>query len=1285
MFDIDENNENPILTVNDQLLIACKKPAIPLITVTEADEQDDNSQSNGKAQIPAPLAPTPEKSDAALRALNITSFSFLDLFKLDNKKTREIASKLRKKHNLTPIELLRCLLLNEPKAVSHPIPIDNKLPRIDLTNEAPREWLPIHLAAFLNKADMVETLIRYAHIDVNLQQEGTGNTPLHLASGNGCKATITLLLRLGADPNIQNQNGCIAIQEAGAKNSSGIGICTLLDNSQSITVDDSGLYGFTALHSAARFCQSENIRILLERGADPFATSFFIQTPKNITEDEKSKPGKHKGGISSADYVRTIQILTDAETEETRTHKAQMRRYQNWVKRDDFGALCGTFIEAVRAGNINILTAVFNIYPNVLTMDFHSITALHAVFKIQSNNILIQVLSTLLEWLKSKNYLPDIINKGDLSRLTPLHYAAIYNCSEAADLLLLNGAAPFLLNENGFSSLHEAAAKGSNDVIQVFIKHKIGFNQLTACSWSVLHSATRFGHATTAKLLIDNGANLGVPGYFGATVLDSALSECIKRADGENYYEVVKLLLSKNCPYHTVRLHLLPESIRDLLTAAKQIIPQNPVIDTNRPDQAPPPIEIPPLRNKLLQVDLSSENLESCGKKLDGSNPGALYHKKDDNSRWLGKMGFDALQAGDQLALERNMQSRTRAIEGVKLDAIKEKIGMDLYSILADKKYEVPETYLAVLPVRDLNITAVTNYASKILCTFGQATDTRAKTTTFAMSHWYENFISLKDNCGFLAALQDGKIPDSISIIYNRKTYNISTTPIIRLLAHARILGDVDVLGFNLGNIGLIPTETGFSLVKIDGTHIFQGYESNDYIHSARYHSADKKKNSDIQCNSWSAGQVRIIQWKQLTSPQKQIYIEELAKGLALCEDPSFQQFMLLREGRYQKYGCTDNITNISPYTEWTKDWLKRQQTEDYFEELQQYQLINQPAIDVWVNAKKHDLGLNLLPVNREIVAIPAKPIVAAPPPSTPPDIGTSTRAAEIILNVFKIYWKTNKKWPSTDILFQIVLAQLGGNQTTATNAISLVINSYSETLIRKLIDVMKISAEQLRQYVPDGSFSNILRQFSNVLNLSPTVFEELPLASLLKNLEDTILRHGKAHIPQLVETYIQHPPVIPTIFTCSALFQPPSRCLPPLRRGDKTVIIELEALLHEALEENKLYQDEHLNRFCVTLAKQLDDYRNHPLTVIEKKNLFILKQDLTNKLHIAKIAHFLDETYPEAPDEDLIYKSYRKTTIDKLNGYRNHLLSSEEISDLLQTEKDLEPLVTPIIPSSTV
>ncbi len=109
----------------------------------------------------------------------------------------------------------------------------------------------------------------------------SGKTLLHLASGAGCVEVVTLLLRLGTDPNIQDSGGhtplyCVANECA---SQTGPDVVRILVQAGADVNACGGVTGASALHMAARRGYVEIARALLNCGAAIEARDSKGDTP----------------------------------------------------------------------------------------------------------------------------------------------------------------------------------------------------------------------------------------------------------------------------------------------------------------------------------------------------------------------------------------------------------------------------------------------------------------------------------------------------------------------------------------------------------------------------------------------------------------------------------------------------------------------------------------------------------------------------------------------------------------------------------------------------------------------------------------------------------------------------------------------------------------------------------------------------------------------------------------------------------------------------------------------
>jgi ankyrin repeat protein len=121
---------------------------------------------------------------------------------------------------------------------------------------------------------------------------------------------------------------------------------------------------------------------------------------------------------------------------------------------------------------------------------------------------------------------------------TALHLAALYNRTNAAELLIRRGAKVAALDGSGLAPLHLAAMHGSTEVAALLLRHKADPNLRVAAldqgpmlppfprrnsTWAgdtPLHLAALFGQADVIPVLLKAGASINATNSAGMTALD---------------------------------------------------------------------------------------------------------------------------------------------------------------------------------------------------------------------------------------------------------------------------------------------------------------------------------------------------------------------------------------------------------------------------------------------------------------------------------------------------------------------------------------------------------------------------------------------------------------------------------------------------------------------------------------------------------------------------------------------------------------------------------------------
>eukprot|EP01124_Arcella_intermedia_P031653 TRINITY_DN7205_c0_g1_i1.p1 TRINITY_DN7205_c0_g1~~TRINITY_DN7205_c0_g1_i1.p1 ORF type:complete len:425 (+),score=96.34 TRINITY_DN7205_c0_g1_i1:65-1339(+) len=126
-----------------------------------------------------------------------------------------------------------------------------------------RGFTPLTVAAYHRRDDVVKYLVQIWKADVNFKADVN---PLFMAVQNDAIQTVSLLLSLGADPNVcQEEKQAYPLHLAASNNF--LDVVELLINAKG-EVDCKGHIGYTPLFMAASEGYTECVRKLLQKGAD---------------------------------------------------------------------------------------------------------------------------------------------------------------------------------------------------------------------------------------------------------------------------------------------------------------------------------------------------------------------------------------------------------------------------------------------------------------------------------------------------------------------------------------------------------------------------------------------------------------------------------------------------------------------------------------------------------------------------------------------------------------------------------------------------------------------------------------------------------------------------------------------------------------------------------------------------------------------------------------------------------------------------------------------------------
>ncbi len=103
------------------------------------------------------------------------------------------------------------------------------------------------------------------------------------------------------------------------------------------------------------------------------------------------------------------------------------------------------------------------------------------------------------------------VNEAQPDGMTALHWAALRNDDEIAELLLARGADPGAVTRLGsYTPLHVAAEAGAHAVVDRLLRAGVDSSQETGTGATALHLAAQSGDAETVRLLLSHGAGADV-------------------------------------------------------------------------------------------------------------------------------------------------------------------------------------------------------------------------------------------------------------------------------------------------------------------------------------------------------------------------------------------------------------------------------------------------------------------------------------------------------------------------------------------------------------------------------------------------------------------------------------------------------------------------------------------------------------------------------------------------------------------------------------------------------
>lgn len=273
--------------------------------------------------------------------------------------------------------------------------------------------------------------------------------------------------------------------------------------------------------------------------------------------------------------------------------------------------------------------------------------------------------------------------------------------------------------------------------------------------------------------------------------------------------------------------------------------------------------------DNLTIVDPSGEKYNSIRK---GYCVKSLFESDLDNVTWIAKIGVFDIHKEENC----DVGVSARILSEITINVILEKIGYDLYHIFSNGCYYTPSTKISNLPVKDQY--NENHYIVKILINEQGVIpiDTPILNSPHICSKYIEDYQDFRyiytfdDKTGedilFMDYLETyHKPPDKVYFDNGTKKYLVPLFGLMRVLAVAILISDVDVIGSNGDNCGVIfhccDTVVKAMVVKIDPglSFKFEKYGIN--------HGKDIQYSNDITC---------VIYWDKLSKHQQLEFLESI-------------------------------------------------------------------------------------------------------------------------------------------------------------------------------------------------------------------------------------------------------------------------------------------------------------------------------------------------------------------------------------------------------------------------
>jgi len=388
----------------------------------------------------------------------------------------------------------------------------------------------LRAAARYGHTDLLRYLISRGNCE-NVALTGDDGTLLHEAARGNHIQTVTTLVDLGANCDIQNANGKTALHVSAETGSLQV-TQFIVERQEMSYVEDEFEYilaldktitklnrlnvrdkdGNTPLHLAAAAGNTSTVRYLLSAGSDFRSCNTRGEYPLSLA----ARYGRNdtvKLLLQSCSAVKCEEIMTNAL-------KAAIEAVH--VETTAFLITSGAPVRgeeneepihiASRMGQQHMVKLLLKNGASLMSRNDRGNTALHLAV-VSGNKDLVK---DLVDWDKNG------VNCLNDEKETPLHLAARNGSVYLVNYLNQNGCNINASSANGATCLHIACENGHYATVEYLLEHRAKVNAMNSADQTPLHIAACRGQTKVVELLFLHNANFSVRDQDGITALLAA-------------------------------------------------------------------------------------------------------------------------------------------------------------------------------------------------------------------------------------------------------------------------------------------------------------------------------------------------------------------------------------------------------------------------------------------------------------------------------------------------------------------------------------------------------------------------------------------------------------------------------------------------------------------------------------------------------------------------------------------------------------------------------------------